>query len=405
MMTVSHAKPCSNPEAKIRRFAACPFCKSKYLVKHICDATNQRPVLYESASKYRAMVDTTRPHICKVAPTFDEVPAPSTPNPEGVVIPNVDEIVAKVIDKMPKVESVSLDMNDEATQSALRGLVQKAVEERLTKPSIIDVRSESKVTRIEGAHRQFNEVLYWCSTRDINGFRFSPFLSGKPGISKSHTSRQVAEALGLTFDGIPLNPGTPPSALFGYNHVGGGYVSTPFRKAYEEGGLYLIDEIDNGSDATLTSLNTALANGFCSFPDRLVVRHPDFVCIATGNTAGRGGSANHAGRRPLDGATLDRFAFIDWQIDPELELRLALAANADNGAIWLTWIRKVRDYCATHHPRIIVSPRATMMGATALGDSPFTMTQIADMSLFKGIEADTRAKVLAACPLPYIHGR
>lgn len=257
-----------------------------------------------------------------------------------------------------------------------------------------------EVRTIDGAHFQLPELLYWCNARDVSGFRFPVMLFGKPGTSKSYSAHQAADALGLTFGLISLNPQTPESRLFGFRDAGGTYHRTLFRDAFENGGIYLIDEIDNASDALLTSLNSALANGHGAFPDGLVKRHADFVCIATANTPGRGGDVNHAGRRPLDAATIDRFVCIEWKNDNDLEKKLVHTINPKSGASWLAWVRKVRTYCAQHHPRVIVSPRSAMMGARALVDSPFTMEQIADQTLFKGLDKDTRAKIVAACPLP-----
>jgi cobaltochelatase CobS len=260
------------------------------------------------------------------------------------------------------------------------------------------------IVRIDGAHAQLPELLYWLGARDVNGYRHAVLLFGKPGTSKSHSAHQAADALALSFGLISLNPQTPESRLFGYKDAGGSYHRTVFRDAYEHGGLYLIDEIDNASDSLLTSLNSALANGSGAFPDGMVQRHADFVCIATANTPGRGGDANHAGRRPLDAATINRFVVIEWRNDDELEARLVNAINP-KGAPWLAWVRKVRAYCDQHHPRVIVSPRSSMMGARALVDSPFTVEQIADQTLFKGLDRDTRAKILTACPLPEASSR
>jgi cobaltochelatase CobS len=261
---------------------------------------------------------------------------------------------------------------------------------------------DGEIRRVEGAHAQMPELLYWANSKDMHGYRWPVMLFGKPGVSKSFSTKQAADAMGLSFGLISLNPQTPESRLFGFIDAGGKYHRTLFREAFENGGVFLIDEIDNANDALLTSLNSCLANGHGAFPDGRIERHADFVCVATANTPGRGGDANHSGRRQLDAATINRFAVIEWKNDDELEMRIATAINEKAGRLWLEWIRKVRVYCEAHHPRVIVSPRSTYMGAKALLDSPFTIEQIADMTLFKGLDKDTKAKILSACPFPAV---
>jgi cobaltochelatase CobS len=102
----------------------------------------------------------------------------------------------------------------------------------------------------------------------------------------------------------------------------GEYSSTLFRKAYEHGGVFLVDEIDNGNPNILAALNAALSGTVCAFPDGMVKRHPDFRCIAAANTFGMGGSAQYVGRNKLDEATLDRFHRREVNYDTKLEAAL-----------------------------------------------------------------------------------
>jgi hypothetical protein len=75
--------------------------------------------------------------------------------------------------------------------------------------------------------------------------------------------------------------------------------------------MFLFDEIDAADANVLLVINSALANGHMSVPNRpekpTAERHPDFVCIAAANTFGRGADRQYVGRSELDESTLDRF--------------------------------------------------------------------------------------------------
>lgn len=263
------------------------------------------------------------------------------------------------------------------------------------------VRTELTITRPDGSKETFKSehplfpVLLGYVNAGCNVYAW-----GAPGGGKSTAAAHAAKALGRSYGYISLNPQTTDSRLLGFKDAHGVYQRTPFRDCYENGGVFCIDEMDNASDNLLTTLNGALENGHAAFPDGMVTKHPDFVMIATGNTAGRGGSQNHAGRRPFDAATAERFVYVEWTYDEPFEERLTLAQNAD-ARPWLLWVRKVRAYAGQHHPRLVVSPRASMLGARLLkAGAVADAEQLAEAVLFKGLDRDTRAKILAACPLP-----
>ena len=148
------------------------------------------------------------------------------------------------------------------------------------------------------------------------------YLVGASGSGKSHICKQVAESLALEFSAISVGQQTTKNEFFGYMGVNGTYVTTEFRKRYELGGVFLIDEIDAGNAGVLTSINSATSNGFCSFPDGMVKKHDDFICVAAANTFGNGANKMFVGRNVLDGATKNRFIFINMDYDKQLELSL-----------------------------------------------------------------------------------
>jgi MoxR-like ATPase len=192
------------------------------------------------------------------------------------------------------------------------------------------------------------------------------FLVGPAGTGKSMLAKQVAQAMGLDFQALSLGPTTPMSKVFGYYDAHGTYHDTPFRRAFEHGGVMLLDELDNGHPGLLGELNQALALGTCAFADQMVDAHPDFHLIATGNTYGSGGNRQYVGRQALDAATLDRFVVIDVPVDEQLEQRIALA-NAPGHTYevleLLEQVRTLRALAETKQLPVMFSPRASIDGA------------------------------------------
>ena len=150
-----------------------------------------------------------------------------------------------------------------------------------------------------------------------------PFLSGPKGSGKTTIGEQVAEALGLSYACIPCSGGVGEQAFLG-RWTFDGFVESPFAKAYQNGGVVLVDEV-GGLDASASlCLNAALANKeFVSTQTgKTLKRHPDFVCISACNSNGKGASAQYTGRDRQDAAFLDRFSIIGVDYDTDLEREL-----------------------------------------------------------------------------------
>ena len=144
-------------------------------------------------------------------------------------------------------------------------------------------------------------------------------LEGEAGSGKSTLARQLASDLGLTFHSMSCTKQMSVSALLGFISINGVYIPTQLRTAFENGGLFLLDEIDAADPNVLLCLNT-IENGFISFPDGIVQMHPQFRLIATANPAGE--HSTYTGRSKLDFSTLNRYFRIHLDRDPNLELSL-----------------------------------------------------------------------------------
>lgn len=238
--------------------------------------------------------------------------------------------------------------------------------------------------------------------------RIPAWLHGEAGSGKSTAAEHVADRQGLDFRSIALCPTTSKSDLLGYRDATGTYRSTGFRDTYENGGVFLFDEIDNAHPSTLAVMNHALANTIAEFPDRMVERHPDAILVAAANTIGRGANAQYVGRAVIDAATRDRFVYIPWDIDESLEERLVIPGsspksvpiNLREGGIpsphqWLDIVLKHRDAIELLGLKVICSPRASLYGAQ-LARLGLGRKWLQEMCIYKGMPDADREKLQQA---------
>jgi DNA polymerase III delta prime subunit len=247
---------------------------------------------------------------------------------------------------------------------------QKEMKEKEKKEEQKEEKKEEK--RVNENHHQFDTLLTVISCR------LNALLVGPAGSGKTTAAEKVAEKLGLPFYSISVGNQTTKHEFFGYQDANGRYVRSLFREAYENGGVFLIDEMDAGNSNVIISINSALANGVCAFADGMVNKHPDFIVIASANTFGNGANAMFVGRNQLDGATNDRFVTIYWEYDLALEERLC------ENKKWLTEVRRIRAIVEKNKMRYIISPRASMFGAKLL-NAGMEWEQVMKMVIYKGM--------------------
>lgn len=233
-------------------------------------------------------------------------------------------------------------------------------------------------------HKQFKDILRMTQAR------VNIWMTGEAGSGKSTIAENVAEALGIEFYTLPCAGDLGKHEVVGYMDAKGEYVSTPFRKAYENGGVFIFEEIDSASPEVVLCVNTALANGGMYFPDgAFIKRHNDFVCLAAANTWGIGASRTYVGRQPMDGASLDRFVQYEIVYDEELELEIAGDRN------WARKVQRIRQVVKNSNQRMIISPRASINGAKLLSVG-FTEAQVMEMTILKGCSDEQRNIIMSA---------
>lgn len=236
---------------------------------------------------------------------------------------------------------------------------------------------------ISGAHKCMSVLLRRVRIKQ------NCLIVGPAGSGKTHAAHMVAEALGLKFYPMSVGPQTSKSDLIGYVDAHGKLVRTVLREAYEYGGLFLLDEVDAGNPGVLTVLNALLANSVCSFPDGVIEKHPDFRCIAAGNTYGQGANRQYVGRQQLDAATLDRFVGIDWDYDESLESKLG--ASQPDWVLYVWSLRKAADKLGIKR---VFGTRRIQQG-TALLDDGEKLDDVKNDTVFFGCPAEDRKKLEA----------
>lgn len=242
-------------------------------------------------------------------------------------------------------------------------------------PKRIEIQKGSEIKTIEGLlHNKFETIL------QLVNLNIPTMLVGPAGSGKNHTLEQVAEALNLEF--YFSNAITQEYKLTGFVDANGNYHETQFYKAFKNGGLFFLDEIDASIPEVLIILNSAIANRYFDFPNEKVYAHKDFRVVSAGNTMGTGANAEYTGRSKLDAATLDRFAVIEFDYDPEVESQLASTSELYDFIVGL------RNTIKELEIRYVVSMRATI-NASKL-DGVLDKGVIIDSVILKGLPKDEK---------------
>lgn len=249
---------------------------------------------------------------------------------------------------------------------------------------IPEVKKETEPVKVEEPKEDWNkevkhkkfEMIKACIDNDI-----PVYLAGPAGSGKNYTLEQISWELGLEF--YFTNSVQQEYKLTGFIDAGGIYHETEFYKAFKNGGIFFLDEMDASIPEVLVLLNAAIANRYFEFPNGKIKAHKNFRVVAAGNTVGSGADEMYTGRLVLDQATLDRFVIIDFDYDRNIEMHIA-KGNKE----LVDFVEAIRKEAETNGIRATFSYRCIGM-VTKLEKTGFELKDILAIAVFKGMEMDT----------------
>lgn len=272
-----------------------------------------------------------------------------------------EEIIDRIL---PNVNEYVLAKVKEVTDDAKKSI--KTIK-------ITDKKGKTKRKSTTLVHKKFDDIVLLISNN------IPVMLVGGAGSGKSSTCEKVANLLGLDF--YFTNAVTQEYKLTGFIDAKGQYQETQFYKAFKDGGLFCLDEIDASIPEALIIINTAIANGYMDFPCGKVVAHEDFRVVACANTYGLGSDDVYVGRNQLDGASLDRFALINFEYDETLER--VLVENQE----WVEFVQELRHRIQERKIKHIISMRATIYGDIMI-QAKANIKDVFEQVIFKNLRID-----------------
>ena len=321
----------------------------------------ERPLYSHLRGEYTDNKDEARKEWEKTSKLFSK----NSSTPASGVGSKLEELLMKTIAE----QSV-----DSIVEMAKPLLEKHIVETFGVLPQIHEVKSPAGTHKVEGTvHECFDKVLNLVNA-DV-----PVFLSGAAGTGKNVICKQIAESLGLNF--YFTNAVTQEYQLKGFIDANGTFHDTQFYKAFTEGGLFFLDEMDGSIPETLIILNAAIANRYFDFPTGKVEANPNFRVIAAGNTVGTGADIEYTGRFQLDASSLDRFALIAVDYSPAIEN----AVTNGNDEL-CSFARKFREIINKSGIRCLCTYRA--LERISKLESSFALDEVLEMSLTKGLKKD-----------------
>ena len=325
-----------------------------------------------------------------LAAQTNAAPAAAAPAPAAAEMAALWAIIQRIAGSGGVDEGAVREIAGSVLADATPALILAARAEMVTTVRI--ERTDAPTIDVGVQHRRFPTLLKMLNARLPNGRRINVWLHGPAATGKTTAARCAAKALGLNF--FFTGAIETAYALMGYTDAHGRTVRTPFRDAWEHGGVFLMDEVDASHPQALAALNAAIDGGVAAFPDKMVERHADFALVAGANTVGRGGSSKFAGRVRQDEAFLSRYSMLEWAHDDLLEQAMV---GTDKEAIgWMNLVRSFR--LAADRMKIdgaSTTTRATLDGAALLA-AGLTKDEVLEAVVRKGMPSDSWTRLKEA---------
>jgi len=220
-------------------------------------------------------------------------------------------------------------------QEAIMEIVKAFLSEEDTKFQYRIVIPDVAEIPMEGKHYSFPNVV-----ETLSYFR-KAYLWGPTGTGKSYMCRQFADEMGLNYAEIAGNSEMSKFELIGFERQGGDYARTSFLDMYENGGVFVIDEVDAVPPEVSIFINTIADFRESIFISSLgeIKKHKDFYLILCANTRGQS-DFNYAARSDQDKALMDRFRMQTIYIDYDSSLEKIICGERYETMMEL---RKVRE--------------------------------------------------------------
>ena len=214
------------------------------------------------------------------------------------------------------------------------------------------------------------------------------YMYGPAGSGKNILAQQVAKALGLDF--YYCSTITQEYKLEGFIDAGGVYHETELYRAFKNGGLFMLDEMDASCPEALIILNNALEQGYFTFPCGVVKAHENFRCIAAGNTCGHGATVEFNGRMKIDEATLNRFSIEYMGYDERIEL-----ACAGDDSELVEFIHELRKASQKAGMYLVLGYRN--IKRVAKYSAVFGIESALESDILRGMDRDDIRQLVGAC--------
>lgn len=289
---------------------------------------------------------------------------------------NVLNNMAQTLQDMVFNQILNLNI-DELTELALPEVKKRIVDQLGPIPEIHKIETPLGEHKFEGiTHEKFDQVLSMVYNN------IPVYLAGPAGAGKNVICKQIAEGLGLDF--YFTNAVTQEYKITGFVDANGNYQETQFFNAFTKGGIFFLDEMDASIPEVLVILNAAIANRYFDFPKYgKVDAHKDFRVIAAGNTLGTGANSDYTGRYCLDRASLDRFALINIDYSPKIEL----AVTEDDKPL-VDFCHAFRKITEQSGIPCLFSYRSLERIHKLMKDKALSPQEIFEISLLKGLDKD-----------------
>lgn len=280
-------------------------------------------------------------------------------------------------------EQKALEISELVTESSKENLKEFIKEEYGFIPRRVEIHIDGQEPiKLDGvAHEKLQDIIDWVRTDQ------PIMMVGPAGSGKNVLAEQAAKILNLPFE--YTNAITQEYHVTGFTDANGHYQPSSFYKAWTEGALFLLDEIDGSNPDALLKINSALANRYFDFPAPIgrITAHPNFRILAAGNTYGLGADFQYVGRNQLDAASLDRFGVEQIGYDKNIELALA---NGDEDLV--EFCHQVREACEKNGILFIFSYRGIDRLTKLINirkDRPnFSLSSLLTSCIFKGLSKD-----------------